>query len=153
MAELSGLTSNIARAQWVKKVLEIARRLSTSRNVALYDVQRGAIDWVSYTWPKSRAMSVRTPEVFPQEADGRRSATLQITAACRISLGQIEGFDDTVLDSLEEDCIKVAQALLQAQKASSLDSLVLDVDHVGSVEFADWERKVQGFFVTFSVDY
>ena len=146
---MSGTSETSAsRAEWIKMLLSLLRGLDG------YFVKRGPIDWATFTWPKSLALSVRAAENFPAGEDGLRTTTLEIVAGARIQQDSDDD-DDEVLEAIETDVITAMEALKQAKfKESGLDTpYVVRVSHLGSIELNGSEFGMQGWYITFTVEF
>lgn len=138
----------IMRHQWVKSLMEILRSVREGR----YHVKRGAINWSTFTWPSERAIAVRTPENFPPDELKLRQTTLEIIVATKIGGGEMQ---DDVLDEMESDVILAAAALLREKFSAGgvSNTSIVKMELTGSVEFNDLNLNIQGWFITFSVEY
>lgn len=136
----------IKRSVWLGELLELLRKVGNGK----YYVRRGAISWSGFTWPKSFAVAVRAAENFPAEVTQLKTTTLEISVMTQIPEKNQE-VDDDVLETLEEDIVLVMQALRRVKKGK--DNVVANVSYQGSVEVSDLEFGVQGFYITFIVEY
>lgn len=138
----------VARAEWMTELLRILRKLDKG-----YYVRRGSIVWSTFTWPKDRVVAVRAAENFPaDDVTGLRTTTLEVTVVTRIPQAEDE-VDDAILEELEQDVILALQALRQAKAKDGKTGLIMNVTDQGSVELSDLEFRVQGYYVTFTVEY
>lgn len=145
--------TDVRRQEVITRLMSLARAARDGK----YDVHRGQIDWPTYDWPKSHALSIRASENRPwDEATGGRVSAVQITVATQVpeSPDQRQRFSDTELDDMEDDVLVVMEALDRAKRESRAnDSLVSSIEYDGSFEFSDARYRVQGYTVVFTVTF
>jgi hypothetical protein len=142
---------NVPRHRWVKRLLKLLRELDNQK----YFVKRGGIDWTQFTWSKNYAVAVRVPENFPPEAaSGLRETTLELTVVTKITQTTEEA-DDDLLDAMEDD-ILVAMAALCGDTYTDKDgqkAYLTDCEFLGTVELNGAEFGIQGWYITFRVQF
>lgn len=144
----------MSRAIWVRELLNILRNLKDKNGRQKYFVRRGAINWESHEWILPFAVSVRLAENFPARASEPRETTLSINVATTLpSSSQPENLHDETLEQMETDMVNAVRALAQATRQGSVDHLIFGTEYQGSVEWHSTDFSVQGYVVTFTIDY
>ena len=142
---------NVPRHRWVKRLLALLRELDNQK----YFVKRGGLDWTAFNFPKKYAVAVRVPENFPPEAEsGLRETTLELTVVTQIDQSKEEA-DDAVLDQMEDDMLVAMAALVQDSYAEGNDKLsyLTQCEFLGSVELNGGDYGIQGWYLTFRVQF
>lgn len=131
------------RSTWIRKLLGYLR---TNED---WTVRRGAVHWPSWRWPKDFVCEVRAVENFPQDEMGICQTILQISIMT--NQGQDGEMDDDLLEDLELKIFTAAAAL--AQEVVDGSNVITRIDHRSTVEMSDDDNTLQGWLITFAVDF
>lgn len=137
-------------------VLQKLVDLCQEANGGGYFVQRGPINWASFDFSESpSAISILTPQ-FTLLAPQFNSITITLEVLQKMSTDAkpLKGLDD---DGIERLVLDIEWVLDQLNRASDShgDAIIVRMDRTGvtAQEISDLDWSVQGFQVTFSVDY
>lgn len=136
----------VSKTDIIMKLMELLRKN------AEFTVIRGAVLWNTFSWPTKFAVSVRIPESYPsRSSDGLRTIVVEAEGLTKIPESSEEDASKT-LDELENHILDCFKALRLTTKSNG-DAIILNSEHVGSLELSDLNLKVQGLSITFTLEF
>lgn len=141
---MSTLVPKVTRAEVMKNLLAMLRKVNGGDVM----VVRGAIDWPTWKWPKTVAISLQASENFEsQRLVGQMDTLVSVTAGIRIPKGDEQQINDEILEALDEQLRAVLLATMQVEVKETHKQprhLVLGEEWQGSREWSDLRYGVQG---------
>ena len=140
------------RVNVIKKLMDLCEEVNGGK----YFVQRGPINWPAFDFKDhDRAIAILTPQ-FSMLAHQFNSITFTLEVLMKMpeSSAPLTGLDD---DGIERLVLDIEWVLDQLNRASDSygDAIIVRMDRSGvtAQEIADLDWSVQGFQVTFNVEY
>lgn len=151
------MSAKITKAVVLKQLID---RLRRDVNGGKVHVQRGALNWASWTWPYPVTIEVKGAnrqwsDLF---GDGQDAVDMLVLVRCCIQIptGSDPQIDDDTLDRLEEEVDAVFNALPNCQfvdKDGQTGTLAISQRWEGTTELTDQIAMACGFTTTVTMTF